>query len=132
MHKYNYPVFCLFAVILAACAANEPAPSAGPAEVPPSEADVAVAAAPAEVAEPEAEEGAGAELPVPQEPQYDADDVAWIQQRLFDLGYYEGAVDGSAGWRTKQAIREYQVDQGLEPDGRPTAEFRNFMWRNGG
>ena len=77
-------------------------------------------------------DGEGAALPVPEEPQYDPDDVAWIQQRLLDLGYYEGAVDGYVGWRTKRAIREYQVDQGLEPDGRPTAEFRDFMWRNGG
>jgi hypothetical protein len=68
----------------------------------------------------------------PVEPDYDRADVLWIQQRLQDLGYYSGSVDGSAGEGTRTAIRDYQTDQDLETDGRPTAEFRDYMWRNGG
>jgi hypothetical protein len=134
---YKNLLFCLFAGTLAACAATETQTSVGAVEEPPVEVEVAAAEVPADISEtvePAAgdDDGAGAVLPVPEQPQYDPDDVAWIQERLLDLGYYEGAIDGSAGRRTRRAIREYQVDQGIEPDGRPTAEFRDFMWRNGG
>ena len=63
---------------------------------------------------------------------YAREDVVWIQQRLQELGYYTGAVDGSAGQATRNAIEAYQQDQGVAPDGKPTAELRDFMWRNGG
>jgi hypothetical protein len=67
-----------------------------------------------------------------QQPQYDEGDVIWIQQRLKDLGYYEGPVDGSVGNATRGAVREYQRDQDVSADGQPTLELREFMWRNGG
>ena len=63
---------------------------------------------------------------------YNSGDVAWIQQRLQDLGYYQGDVDGEVGKATREAIKQYQQDQDVESDGRPTAELREFMWRNGG
>ena len=59
-------------------------------------------------------------------------DVLWIQQRLQELGYYQGPVDGNAGNATRAAIQGYQRDQGIVADGQPTAELREFMWRNGG
>jgi hypothetical protein len=65
-------------------------------------------------------------------PSYSQDDVVWIQQRLQDLGYYDGAIDGSAGEATRTAIEEYQQEQGVDSDGLPTAKLREFMWRNGG
>jgi len=68
----------------------------------------------------------------PDEPDYDKDNVLWIQQRLQELGYYEGPVDGSVGSATRDAISDYQTEQGLEADGKPTGELRDFMWRNGG
>jgi hypothetical protein len=68
----------------------------------------------------------------PVRPRYNRDDVLWIQQRLEELGYYTGPVDGAFGRGTREAIKAYQADQELEQDGRPTAELRNFMWRNGG
>ena len=70
--------------------------------------------------------------PVAVAPDYDQEDVVWIQQRLQDLGYYQGDADGEVGRATRQAIETYQQDQGIETDGQPTAELREFMWRNGG
>lgn len=43
--------------------------------------------------------------------------AAAIQTALKKAGYYQGAVDGKVGSRTKQAIRDFQRDNGLEPDG---------------
>lgn len=67
-----------------------------------------------------------------QQPEFDHDDVIWIQQRLKDLGYYNGPVDGSVGQVTRGAIKEYQRDQDVTASGVPSAELREFMWRNGG
>ena len=67
-----------------------------------------------------------------QQPSYDKADVIWIQQRLKDLGYYDGPVDGSVGKVTRGAVRDYQRDQDVTADGQPTAELREFMWLNGG
>jgi len=44
-------------------------------------------------------------------------EVKEIQQRLNDLGYDSGKVDGIMGKRTKGAIKEYQKDKGLKVDG---------------
>ena len=67
-----------------------------------------------------------------QQSSYDKADVIWIQQRLKDLGYYDGPVDGSVGKVTRGAVRDYQRDQDVTADGQPTAELREFMWLNGG
>ena len=67
-----------------------------------------------------------------QQSKYNRDDVIWIQQRLKDLGYYDGPVDGSAGKATRNAVMEYQREQDVPADGQPTAELREFMWLNGG
>jgi len=45
------------------------------------------------------------------------EDVRQIQQRLQALGYYRGDIDGVYGPITQQAVRAFQKDQGLEPDG---------------
>lgn len=68
--------------------------------------------------------------PVP--PAYNEDDVVWIQQRLHELGYYSGEVDGRVGHGTRDAVRAYQRDQDIDTDGQPTADLREYMWRNGG
>jgi len=67
-----------------------------------------------------------------QQPEFDQADVIWIQQRLKDLGYYIGPVDGSVGQVTRGAVKKYQRDQDVTASGRPSAELRKFMWRNGG
>lgn len=45
------------------------------------------------------------------------DDVATLQQRLLDLGFKVGRVDGRFGSRTEQAIREFQRNVGVPADG---------------
>ncbi len=45
------------------------------------------------------------------------DDVAMLQQRLLNLGFSCGRVDGVFGPRTDRALRELQVGVGLRPDG---------------
>jgi len=68
----------------------------------------------------------------PVAPEYRKEDVIWIQGRLRELGYFNGAVNGAIGEKTSSAVRAYQHDQRIETDGRPTAKLREFMWRNGG
>ena len=68
----------------------------------------------------------------PTNPAYNQDDVLWIQQRLQELGYYSGEVDGRVGMGTKDAVRAYQRDQDIDADGQPTTALREYMWRNGG
>jgi peptidoglycan hydrolase-like protein with peptidoglycan-binding domain len=45
-------------------------------------------------------------------------EVRQAQERLKELGYYEGAIDGVYGPKTAEAIREYQQGQGLTATGR--------------
>lgn len=45
------------------------------------------------------------------------DAVKIIQQRLQDLGYYSGNVDGIYGYGTYEGVRLYQQNNGLTPDG---------------
>ncbi len=43
--------------------------------------------------------------------------VSSLQQRLKDLGYLSGAVDGDYGGATQEAVRFFQRQNGLEVDG---------------
>lgn len=45
------------------------------------------------------------------------DDVAALQARLQDLGFYTGLVDGHFGLQTHTALSSYQRDYGLDSDG---------------
>ncbi len=45
------------------------------------------------------------------------DSVKALQQRLKDLGYYQGSVDGDYGGGTEAAIRLFQQQNGLTVDG---------------
>ena len=97
------------------------------------EVDASLAEPPTEpVMQPEIKPVPRAVAPTEQRSPFAREDVLWIQQRLQDLGYYEGAIDGAAGRATREAIEAYQQDQGVTPDGKPTADLREFMWRNGG
>lgn len=44
-------------------------------------------------------------------------DIRTAQEQLKTLGYYPGLVDGIMGPQTKEAIKEFEQDQGLEVDG---------------
>jgi Putative peptidoglycan binding domain len=48
---------------------------------------------------------------------YGASTVAAVQQRLGQLGYYHGAVDGVMGPRTRGAIAAYESTHGMAVDG---------------
>ncbi len=43
--------------------------------------------------------------------------VSQIQQRLKELGYYTGLVDGQFGGQTREAVIAFQKDKGLTADG---------------
>ena len=50
-----------------------------------------------------------------------ADPVVFgIQSELMELGHYHGAIDGVTGSRTRAAIREYEISEGLAPTGEAT------------
>src|SRR6266567_584645 len=56
--------------------------------------------------------------------------IANVQYALQQLGYYSEAVDGVLGWVTRQAIEDYQVDNGLPVTGaidRPTLVALGFL-----
>ena len=43
--------------------------------------------------------------------------VKQLQQNLIGLGFLEGSADGSYGGKTKAAVKAFQVEFGLSPDG---------------
>lgn len=45
------------------------------------------------------------------------DDVFTLQERLLELGYDSGRADGVFGRQTEQALRSFQRDYGMTPDG---------------
>jgi membrane-bound lytic murein transglycosylase B len=51
------------------------------------------------------------------------DDRIELQQRLADLGYDPGGVDGVVGPKTRTALRQYQRSIGEIPDGYPTSQL---------
>lgn len=44
-------------------------------------------------------------------------DVSMLQQRLKELGFYMGLVDGDFGAQTEEAVQQFQRQAGLEADG---------------
>lgn len=55
------------------------------------------------------------------------DDVRAVQQRLADLGYQPGAIDGIAGEMTGAALWRFQVNNRLPADGRLDAATRRAL-----
>jgi N-acetyl-anhydromuramyl-L-alanine amidase AmpD len=45
--------------------------------------------------------------------------IRLIQQALRERGFKVGAVDGTWGERTVEALRNFQRNQGIEPSGEP-------------
>lgn len=46
-----------------------------------------------------------------------SEDTKRVQLRLIELGYDPGAADGIMGSKTVSAIKQFQSDNGLTPDG---------------
>ncbi len=55
------------------------------------------------------------------------DEVRKIQQKLRQLGYYKGAVDGVYGTATKRAVIAFQKNCGITADGIAGAKTLKFM-----
>lgn len=49
--------------------------------------------------------------------------VRIVQRRLVSLGYQRGRVDGRLGEETVKAIRDFELDHGLIPKGRVSADL---------
>ena len=57
----------------------------------------------------------------------DADDIARVQRVLAAFGYTVGAIDGIVGPQTTTAVRAFQFDNGLEPNGQLTEQTLTFL-----
>ncbi len=55
------------------------------------------------------------------------DDLISIQNALRSRGYDPGPVDGIMGPRTREAIRRFQGDQGVQITGEPSAQLRDML-----
>jgi N-acetylmuramoyl-L-alanine amidase len=65
---------------------------------------------------------------VPSHP-FIGDDVAALQQRLSNMGFDVGRSDGIFGPRTEAAVRDFQRNRGLDPDGRCGAQTLHELKR---
>jgi 3D (Asp-Asp-Asp) domain-containing protein len=57
------------------------------------------------------------------------DDVKMVQKLLADTGYYVGQIDGVFGGGTLEAVKRFQVYNGLTPDGVVGKETIAFLQR---
>ncbi len=55
--------------------------------------------------------------------------IRTVQQSLTTLGYQPGKTDGRVGEETERAIREFEMDQGMIPTGRVSAELFSRLAR---
>ena len=53
--------------------------------------------------------------------------VEAVQRELAAAGYYEGAIDGIVGRKTKQAIEIYQRDVGIHVSGEPSQDLADHI-----
>jgi lipoprotein-anchoring transpeptidase ErfK/SrfK len=59
------------------------------------------------------------------EPRMSGDDVVELQERLKELGYYKGKIDGVYGEKTFQAVKKIQSDSKMNPTG----EVGVYTWK---
>ncbi len=55
------------------------------------------------------------------------DTMTGVQQRLRNLGFYHGAIDGKSGPHTKEAISNYQAAHDIKATGKPDDSTRRKM-----
>ena len=117
MTRFITPAALLLGALLSACSTTEPPPpEAGPKPPP--------AAAPAPRNNPPGPGAQPAPKPVPPMRVRTMHDV---QQRLLELGYDPGPVDGIAGPQTRTALGAFQKDRGLRPTGRMDSPTREAL-----
>lgn len=51
------------------------------------------------------------------EPAFVGTDIVELQERLKELGFYRGVIDGIYDEEMEYAVKEFQIDNGLKPDG---------------
>lgn len=51
-----------------------------------------------------------------------------LQQRLIELGYLDGEVDGIYGKATENAVREFQLRNGLKVDGKAGVQTQEKLF----
>jgi len=61
------------------------------------------------------------------QPGLDLEGTKRLQQRLTDLGYDTGGIDGIIGENTRAAVRKEQMRLGLPADGWPTADLLSAL-----
>ncbi len=61
-------------------------------------------------------------------PGVQGDEVTKLQNRLKELGYYTGEVDGQYGPGTQQAVLLFQAQHGLDEDGIAGETTRNMLY----
>lgn len=55
-------------------------------------------------------------------------EVVRLQQALHDLGYYKGDVSGTFGAKTRNAVKEFQAEQGLSASGAAGEETQQMLY----
>jgi len=55
-------------------------------------------------------------------------DVADLQARLYELGYYTGVIDGGYGLDTQTAVMEFQTRHGISADGVAGRQTQDMMY----
>jgi hypothetical protein len=55
------------------------------------------------------------------------EEISGVQQRLVNLGYTPGPVDGILGPQTRAALRAFQADRGLRGSGEPDSATRDEL-----
>ena len=55
------------------------------------------------------------------------EEVRALQQALTDLGYFKGTADGRFGDETEEAVRSFQQNNGLTPDGLAGTKTRSAL-----
>ncbi len=61
------------------------------------------------------------------EPGLEGSDIALLQRELADRGLYHGAIDGLYGPQTEEAVKEFQLEKGLNADGRAGSETLGYF-----
>src|SRR5690606_9670522 len=52
-----------------------------------------------------------------------------LQKRLLALGYYDGEIDGKIGEMSREAIKAFQAQVGLEQNGHPSQQVLEVLRR---